>query len=166
MSTLLIINAVVAFGTFLTFMWLSFRKFSKDESLIGVYILALLISSMWFIISFFGFYSNYKQQHYLKVLNNNKVLSELIHQNIKMNNFDLSAASCNDDRQPTCIAIIDRLKLNYPQEKFYIPTLNRLWFESNKTQNNIQNEVNAVKLLEKQQAQIITNQAIKTVEMN
>lgn len=162
MSTLLIINALVAFGTFITFVWLSF---SDDDSLFPFYFTVILISGIWFIISFFCLFSNYQQQNYLKMLNSNKVLSELIHQNIKMNNFDLSAASCNDDRQPICIAIIDRLKLNYPQEKFYIPTLNRLWFESNKTQNNIQNEVNAVKLLEKQQAQIITNQAIKTVEM-
>lgn len=162
MSALLIINAVAALGTFITFIWLSSRD---DESLIAFYFLTMIISGTWFIISLFCLYANNQEQNYLKVLNNNKVLSELIHQNIKINNFDLSAAACNDDRQPTCIAIIDRLKLNYPQERFYIPTLNRLWFETNKTQNNIKNEIKEVKLLEKQQAQIITNQAIKTVEI-
>lgn len=140
------------------------NKNEKHSNLLSLFFIVFMSFWVIFGVGFNSLNSNERNQAYTLALNKDKVLNELVYQNLKTNSFLIKNTYCELDNQisnPICFALISRIKkLNYTYYNNFLDTE----YLSSVYINNNESVVNVYQLQVEKMAESITNIAIKKVE--
>lgn len=140
------------------------NKNEKHSNILSLFFIFFMSFWVIFGVGFNSLNSNERNQAYTLALNKDKVLNELVYQNLKTNSFLIKNTYCELDSQisnPICFALISRIKkLNYTYYNNFLDTEDLSYVYI----NNNESVVNLYQLQVEKMAESITNIAIKKVE--